>query len=487
MSPQSSQGQLNIERTQPGPVRELAMKFDKDTIVSPRVSAKGVQSFMTPPQSPAVFRAVQSRSMPRETFMTPLQSPKVNLVTERAAKFGIQTKPGKRPSFIQKDPNNPFNNSLLWKTDDQILLDEPEVPKQESMPELKVEDVVDFEAESIQNAQEDKSFKNNDDNTSITAPSDDSSFTATNDDSAVRDDASPFTEHDSLRQVDTQKEKKKKKDKKEKKESKKSKKKHNETDKKKRSKSKDKRRKSLTNRTHASWDFGKPKKIDLPPVTSTTIYAAISIQRMMRGWWSRLHFRIQLLTYRLENKERLTSAALEKVWIENQEKKDRFYEILKGKIDRRQERELEKTVTCRQEGQQIIEFLKKDNKKIREDTDRLKREIKEQKTQHARLEMTSDQIARNMKVLQVYAERFQESHEQLIQVEPVFKAKAVGLEDANEQAKAYCDTEHICKLKYLRTMEKIVMMVQDRCTNPKLVDLVVDLMLSIELDQNDGR
>ncbi|GAX25673.1 hypothetical protein FisN_15Lh042 [Fistulifera solaris] len=468
MSPLSPENHdFQIERAQLGPVRELALKFNKDTTVSPHPHV--VQSFLTPPQSPAVVRGKGRSAIPRETFLTPLQSPKINLVAQRASTFGKELKAGKRPSFIQKDPHNPFNNSMLWNTDESISIDDPELLVAETMP--VVGSARDYE----------KVFKE-DDQTSVTVPSDDSFLINLDDSTATRDDALLYKQHD--HSVEVRKVKSKaKKDQKDVKKSKKS--------DKDATNSKAKSPKSKQKRVvfsgiaplYPSWDFGKVKKIELPPVSSTTIHAAIIIQRMMRGWWRRLNFRVQLLTYRLENRERLTSEALERVWNDTEAKKNKFYDIMKGKMDRRQDREIEKKVTCRSQGQQIIEYLRKDNKKIREDTDRIKRKFREQKEKQLSLEAASEQIAQNMEVLQVHTKRFQETHNQLARIEPVYQDKVATLEDSYAQAKAYCDTEHICKLKYLNAMEKIVTMVQDRCTNRKLVDKVVDLMLSIDVDE----
>ncbi|GAX23058.1 hypothetical protein FisN_15Hh042 [Fistulifera solaris] len=463
MSPLSPENHdVQIERAQLGPVRELALKFNNDTTVSPHPHV--FQSFLTPPQSPAVFRG--RSAIPREAFLTPLQSPKINLVAQRASTFGKELKAGKRPSFIQKDPHNPFNNSMLWNTDESISLDDPELLVAQTMPE-------------VGSARDYEKISKEDDQTSVTVPCDDSFLIHLDDSTAMKDDVVLDKEHDDSVEV-KQVKSKAKKDKKDAKKSKKS----DKDSKAKSPKSKQKRVAfSGIAPLYSSWDFGKVKRVELPPVSSTTIHAAILIQRMMRGWWRRLNFRVQLLTYRLENRERLTSEALERVWTDTEAKKNKFYDILKGKMDRRQDREIEKKVTCRSQGQQIIEYLRKDNKKIREDTDRIKRKFKEQKEKNLGLIAASEQIAQNMEVLQVHTKRFQETHNQLARIEPVYQDKVATLEDSYAQAKAYCDTEHICKLKYLNAMEKIVTMVQDRCTNRKLVDKVVDLMLSIDVDE----
>jgi hypothetical protein len=468
MSPLSPDNHdVQIERAQLGPVRELALKFNKDTTVSPHPNV--FQSFLTPPQSPAVFRGQGRSTIPREAFLTPMQSPKINLVAQRASTFGKELKAGKRPSFIQRDPHNPFNNSMLWNTDESISLDDPELLVAEMMPE-------------VGSARNYEKVSKEDDQTSVTVPSDDSFLINLDDSTAMRDDVLLYKQQESFVEVREVKPKAKK-DKKEAKKSKKSDK-DATTSKAKSPKSKQKRVAfSGIKPSYTSWDFGKVKKVDLPSVSSTTIHAAILIQRMMRGWWRRMNFRVQLLTYRLENRERLTSEALERVWNDTEAKKNKFYEIMKGKMDRRQDRDIEMKVTCRSQGQQIIEYLRKDNKKIREDTDRIKRKFREQKEKHLNLEAASDQIAQNMEVLQVHTKRFQETHNQLSRIEPVYQDKVAMLEESYAQAKAYCDTEHICKFKYLNAMEKIVTLVQDRCTNRKLVDKVVDLMLSIDVDE----
>lgn len=436
------------------------------------------EAFLTPLQSPKI--SIQNNKNKLNSLSTSLQSPKINLVAQHSHKTAGAAK--KRPSFIQKDPNNPFNNSMLWNTDESNSLDEQELLVAQSMPK-----VVTFSDDAVTN-KEKALLSCDDDNTSVTVPSDDSSFTGTPpyfDDSTRRDDE----DDDDDDPVPSRQGKVKKTKKDSKNEAKQSKTRKGSgklattttasSTTRKRSKSKDRR--SLA-QSYTSWDFGKVKHFHLPPMTTTTRNAVILIQRMMRGWWRRLQFRVQLLTYRLENKEHLTSVALEKVWTETEEKKNKFYDIMKGKLDRRQDRELEKTVTCRNQGQQIIEYLRKDNKKIREDSDRIKRKFKDQKEQQDRLITTSDQIAQNMEVLQVHTKRFQETHDQLMKIEPVYKDKVATLEESYAQAKAYCDTEHICKLKYLKAMEKVVTMVQDRCSNRKLVDKVVDLMLSIDVD-----
>ena len=115
----------------------------------------------------------------------------------------------------------------------------------------------------------------------------------------------------------------------------------------------------LTVEEYDSWDFGKPKTFKRPKPNSKNNKAATTINRMMRGWWARLHYKLILLQFKFENKDLLTQRALAKVKDKHVTKKEK----VRRKLEDKHEKSLAKITKeqgAAQEAQKLIQQLRDD-------------------------------------------------------------------------------------------------------------------------------
>ena len=232
-------------------------------------------------------------------------------------------------------------------------------------------------------------------------------------------------------------------------------------------------------KTYSTWEFGKPKTFVRPEINEETTKAAILIQKIARGGWQRMKFRVQLLQHKLDTREERTAQAIDKVWDETQEKKDRYFDIVYGKSERKMDKRLARERAKRDQGQQIISHLRKDNKAIRSKNTKLAQDILEYAEHNERLSKAADRALHNIDDLKGHVKRFQETHDQLQKVLPMYKGRVEIVEELAEERQQYCLAEHNSKVLYMKCVANIVEMIEDQCDQPELVEEVVSYLLSM--------
>ena len=234
---------------------------------------------------------------------------------------------------------------------------------------------------------------------------------------------------------------------------------------------------------HKKWEFGKPKSFVPPKYTKRNNHAATQIQRIARGGWQRLHFRIMLLEHKLDTRHERTADALEKVEQRTEQRK----EALRSKMEERAKKQLEKVTAeqkAAQEGQRIIAYLRKENKKLREKNEKIFSAIYALKEQNARLEEANESTDESFSTLNDHAKQIEDTHEKLKVIVPQYKSSVEKLRDAVEVRRQFCLAEHKIKLMYVKCVGTLVEMVEDGCKDTKLVDEVVTYCIDMEAEDN---
>ncbi|KAL7572686.1 hypothetical protein ACA910_008961 [Epithemia clementina (nom. ined.)] len=237
---------------------------------------------------------------------------------------------------------------------------------------------------------------------------------------------------------------------------------------------------------YQSWNFGKEKKFTKPAATAKNKKAAVTIQRFFRGWWARLKFKLALLQYKLSHKHELTVEAMEQM--EKGLEKKKQYERKKleaafqAKAKEEKGPESEAVVS---ESKDIIAYLRKENKKLRDKNDRILKAAFNLKAQNDRLGCVNTQTDGNMGILETHAKQIQETHTKLNHVVPKYKISVAQLSNAAEQHRQYCVVEHSIKLMYVKLIGTIVDMLEERSKQAELTDEIVGYVLAMEGKDND--
>jgi chromosome segregation ATPase len=209
--------------------------------------------------------------------------------------------------------------------------------------------------------------------------------------------------------------------------------------------------------------------------------AAIQIQRIARGGWQRLQFRIVVLQHKLDTREERTAAAIAEVQERLRQQKDKYLKKMmkRATADRRE------SVTA-QEIQQVIDVLRKDNKRLRKQNEKLYKAIDELKLENELIESQADQICKNFSQLEDEVKYLEEINEKLRDVTGQYEESINNLQNAIEVRQQYFLSEHLVKVSYMKWIVTVAEKVEDRCEDSKLVDEVVCYCLDIDSSEDDA-
>ena len=231
------------------------------------------------------------------------------------------------------------------------------------------------------------------------------------------------------------------------------------------------------------WDFGLPKTFAKPPKTAVTHRAATQLQRMMRGWYQRLKFKVQLYTYKLNNRDLLTHQAKLAVTQDLEERKAQFYQAAHARAERRkasQSQIQDVDAQLEKEQQRMIAKLRKDNKKERETNEELVTGIRSMKEQNKRLEAANASTVESFDTLRKHAKKIFETHEKLRKVEPKYREAAERLQESVDQRDAYCRSEHKTRLLYVKLVGNLVTLLENHPQDDGLVAEILEMILQLE-------
>ena len=143
------------------------------------------------------------------------------------------------------------------------------------------------------------------------------------------------------------------------------------------------------------------------------------------------------------------------------------------------------------QSQQIIQYLRKENKKLRDKNQNMYESICDMKEQNERLEQALEATQANYKLLQDHFQHIDETHSQLMKVIPKYKENINTLTDALEEVNQYCIAEHIMKTNYARLMTDVVDKVENGNSRKlmknksEIQNDIIDLCLEMEGKEHD--
>jgi myosin-5 len=164
---------------------------------------------------------------------------------------------------------------------------------------------------------------------------------------------------------------------------------------------------------------------------------------------------------------------------------------LKVKQDMENDKEKQKRTAQQQslieESGKIIEYLRKENMKLRNQNETLRKDFKSLKENNARLMEANASAGASFSALNDHAKQLNLTNAKLIRNVEAYKGQLEKLKDDLKTRQAYYLAEAEARLAYQKTMAQIVGSIQDKCRDAQLVEDVVIMALECEAEAKSER
>lgn len=140
-----------------------------------------------------------------------------------------------------------------------------------------------------------------------------------------------------------------------------------------------------------------------------------------------------------------------------------------------------------EESGKIIEYLRKENMKLRNQNDTMRKDFKSLKENNQRLMEANASAGQSFQALNDHAKQLNNTNAKLIRNVEGYKAQLEKLKDDLKTRQAYYLAEAEARLAYQKTMAQIVGAIQDKCRDAQLVEDVVIMALECEAEAKAER
>lgn len=140
-----------------------------------------------------------------------------------------------------------------------------------------------------------------------------------------------------------------------------------------------------------------------------------------------------------------------------------------------------------EESGKIIEYLRKENMKLRNQNDTMRKDFKALKENNQRLMEANASAGQSFNSLNDHAKQLNGTNAKLIKTVEAYKAQLEKLKDDLKTRQAYYLAEAEARLAYQKTMAQIVGAIQDKCRDAQLVEDVVIMALECEAEAKSER
>ncbi len=152
---------------------------------------------------------------------------------------------------------------------------------------------------------------------------------------------------------------------------------------------------------------------------------------------------------------------------------DRSFQAEKGKVNAQQESMIN-------ESGKIIEYLRKENSKLRASNKTMSSEFKSLKDNNNRLMEANASASASFGALNEHAKQLNATNAKLVQNVTIYKTQIGTLKEELKLRQAYYLAEAEARLHYQKTLAKIVGSIQDQCSDEQLVEDIVIQALECE-------
>ena len=248
----------------------------------------------------------------------------------------------------------------------------------------------------------------------------------------------------------------------------------------------------------------KKKHKDKKKKAKKRVRAAMKIQACARGYLVRPKYqkklklmkereRLKKLANDLEEKVREAElkrlqnveAAREAAEKEIEEYKEVVREELKS--DKEKQKKYAQQQTLIDESSNIIEFLRRENTKLKNNSESMRKDFKELKDNNKRLQEENEAATSSFTALNDHAKQLNVKNSKLISNVQEYKKKLEGLKDSLKEKQSYYIAEAESRLAAQKRMAAIVGTIQDKCRDPQLIEDAVIMALECEAEAKSER
>jgi hypothetical protein len=208
--------------------------------------------------------------------------------------------------------------------------------------------------------------------------------------------------------------------------------------------------------------------------------AATTIQRLVRGHCARTKTYVMRLERKLAFLRRQTQKELRAI----AQSKDQAMLTMRQHMIKQEARTLKDQMACAEtaaQGVQLIQHLRRENKKLRDKNDKIARAIAELRYQNERLEKAATLTVSNESVLSNHYHGQIVATQQALQVVvPQFQKKLRDMTEALDVRRQYWSTERKMKILYVQTVGAVVELVEDQCDDRDLVHSVMTMCVALK-------
>ena len=140
-----------------------------------------------------------------------------------------------------------------------------------------------------------------------------------------------------------------------------------------------------------------------------------------------------------------------------------------------------------EESGKIIEYLRKENMKLRNQNDTMRKDFKSLKENNQRLMEANASAGQSFTALNDHAKQLNNTNAKLIRNVEGYKKQLEKLKDDLKTRQAYYLAEAEARLAYQKTMAQVVGSIQDKCRDAQLVEDVVIMALECEAEAKAER
>jgi hypothetical protein len=230
--------------------------------------------------------------------------------------------------------------------------------------------------------------------------------------------------------------------------------------------------------------FVPEKAAPIPPESNKkNNKAAIQIQRMARGWWQRLMFRIAVLQHQLDTSDERTNTQLQRIKEHTQKRKDKYRRKLEMEAAAELKRSAQES-TLVSKSKDIIAYLRKENQKFRVKNENLHKKMKALNADSGRLGNVNVTTDEHVASLNEQAKQIEETNAKFQTIVPLYADSVAKTRDAVDMRQQFCESEHTIRLLYVRAIGKAMTMMEEGCKDTDLVDEIVEYCLELECEEN---
>lgn len=155
--------------------------------------------------------------------------------------------------------------------------------------------------------------------------------------------------------------------------------------------------------------------------------------------------------------------------------------------DREKQKRSAQQQTLIDESGKIIEYLRKENMKLRTQNDTMRKDFKGLKENNSRLMEANESAGASFTALNDHAKQLNVVNAKLIKNVEAYKGQLEKLKDDLKTRQAFYLAEAEARLAYQKTMAQIVGAIQDKCRDAQLVEDVVIMALECEAEAKSER